>query len=79
MGVDGAPAMEPLLRLSQQIHSGENWAQQVSYVHTREDFDNLVYDGNDVEWEKVQPKIRQKSTIRLVEAFSNKDRGSSTQ
>ncbi|RDL35399.1 Uncharacterized protein BP5553_07330 [Venustampulla echinocandica] len=37
---------------------------------TREDFDNLVWDKNDEEWEKVQPELRQRSAIRLVEALA---------
>ncbi|TVY17497.1 hypothetical protein LARI1_G005372 [Lachnellula arida] len=37
---------------------------------TRQDFDNLIWDKNDEEWEKVQPELRQRSTISLVEALA---------
>jgi hypothetical protein len=37
---------------------------------TLEDFDNLVWDKNDEEWEKVQPELRKRSVIRLVEALA---------
>lgn len=37
---------------------------------TREDFDNLVWDKNDEEWEKVQPELRRRSTITLVEVLA---------
>ncbi|KAH7346435.1 phosphotransferase [Rhexocercosporidium sp. MPI-PUGE-AT-0058] len=42
---------------------------------TREDFDNLVWDRNDEEWEKTQPELRKRSTIRLVEALATKKFG----
>jgi len=32
-----------------------------------DDFDNLVWDKNDQEWEIVQPKLRQRSTLHAVE------------
>jgi len=37
---------------------------------TREDFDNLAWDKIDKEWEKVQPELRQRSAIYLVEALA---------
>ena len=45
---------------------------------TREDFDNLVWDMNDEEWEKVQPELRQRSTISLVEALATEKFGCSS-
>ncbi|CZT06003.1 hypothetical protein WAI453_005261 [Rhynchosporium graminicola] len=42
---------------------------------TREDFDNLVWDRNDEEWEKVQPEMRQRSAIRLVEVLATEKFG----
>ncbi|KAI9808728.1 MAG: hypothetical protein M1825_003880 [Sarcosagium campestre] len=39
-------------------------------MDTREDFDNLVRDKNDEEWESVQPELRQRSAIDLVEALA---------
>ncbi|PVH84081.1 phosphotransferase [Cadophora sp. DSE1049] len=42
---------------------------------TREDFDNLIWDQNDGEWEKVQPKMRQRSVIQLVEALATEKFG----
>lgn len=35
-----------------------------------EGFDNLVWDKNDDEWESVQPGLRHRSAIRLVEALA---------
>ena len=37
---------------------------------TREDFDNLIWDKNDEEWERLQLELRGRSTIRLVEALA---------
>lgn len=37
---------------------------------TGEDFDNLAWDKKDEEWEKVQPELRQRSAIGLVEALA---------
>ncbi|KAL3424202.1 phosphotransferase [Phlyctema vagabunda] len=36
----------------------------------REDFDNLVWDMNEEDWEQVQPELRRRSTIHLVEALA---------
>ncbi|PBP19675.1 Phosphotransferase [Diplocarpon rosae] len=40
-----------------------------------EDFDNLIWDVNDEEWEKVQPELRRRSTIHLVEALASEKLG----
>ncbi|KAG4432388.1 hypothetical protein IFR05_012138 [Cadophora sp. M221] len=45
---------------------------------TREDFDNLVWDRNDEEWEKTQPKMQQRSTIQLVEKLATEKFGCPT-
>ncbi|KAK0113348.1 hypothetical protein ONS95_013602 [Cadophora gregata] len=42
---------------------------------TGEDFDNLIWDQNDEEWERVQPELRQRSTIHLVEALASEKFG----
>ncbi|KAH6693299.1 phosphotransferase [Leptodontidium sp. MPI-SDFR-AT-0119] len=42
---------------------------------TREDFDNLIWDRNDEEWEKTQPELRQRSAIQLVEELITKKFG----
>ncbi len=41
----------------------------------REYFDNLVWDKNDEEWEETPLELRQRSTIRLVEALATEKFG----